>query len=85
MKPTIANVRKVAASYGAEVVADTLGRCINVDLPAGRVWAANDSHSVVGGVCPGEPMSEAYADLLEQMSYGVQECSDAQCEYCEGE
>lgn len=82
MKPTLANVRKVAALHGANIDIDTGGRGINIDLPAGRAWACNGEHTVCAYACLDEPIRHVYNDVLERMAEGTQDCDDAGCEWC---
>ncbi len=84
MKPTKANVAKVAASYGATL--DECGTFFNIDAPAGKVWDAHGGHSLhVETFRPADPAAwrtESYADALERMAYGLSPCEQDECDMC---
>lgn len=78
---TIAQLRKLAASYGATIeVLSGIGHYgVYADLPPGKHWQANDGI----GVCATSEKQEAHADLAEKMREGVCDCADPlTCEEC---
>ena len=83
VKPTLANVRREAERYGAEVEYGLSGRydTITIDLPAGKVWVANGCHCLSCSVVI-RLVADQYRDLLEQMAYGTDDCDDPECDFC---
>jgi HD superfamily phosphohydrolase YqeK len=86
-KVTLANVRKVAANYGATVDEQSSGRngrhfSVTVDLPAGKVWCATQSHTLSDGGFAGSDNSVFCADVIERMEMGTDVCEDEDCEIC---
>lgn len=78
MKP-YAQVTKAVNALGATIDRRSLasGRLV-IDAPQGQVWSANGSHALVA-----ECNDAGYADVLERMAYGLDVCTDLNCEMCE--
>lgn len=60
---------------------------IQIDTPKGKVFNANGCHTMVvlfrnHGGQSWKP--EAYADVVEQLKYGLGNCEDPDCDICEG-
>lgn len=73
-----------AAKYGAEVSQDD--RALMVDAPKGKVWKGNGTHCLVES-CENRGgqtwYAEAVKSLIERMAYGVEACTETDCDVCE--
>lgn len=79
---------RVAASYGATLDEQTLPAFFNADAPTDRVWAASGTHALCvaleqNGHKWAGLAAEVYADVLERMAYGLEDCDDPECDACE--
>jgi hypothetical protein len=89
---TLADVRREAAKHGAEVDEQGSGYSgryygVIVDLPAGKVWNANLSHSIYENspADRAEWRSGVCADAIDRMREGTSDCEDPDCEHCHPE
>lgn len=76
----------IATGYGATVEREDIGHhiTINIDLPVGKVWRSNSLHTVNCQTTIGFSV-QAWNDLLEDMSMGVEDCEDPLCDICHPE
>jgi hypothetical protein len=72
----------VAKSFGATVEIDPAGESvtINVDAPRYQVWKATQTHCLNDSTF--KPYKPDYSDLIERMNYGIEPCTDSECEWC---
>lgn len=72
---TLAKFRKAVESHGASyTVSDTHdGKLFFVDAPEGKEWGCNGATVFCCHHVQGWPISEAYADMIERMSYGLRD------------
>lgn len=96
---TLADVRRVAAKYGAVVDEQHSGPggrefSVIVDLYGGRTWKANGGcHGVYSSTYDGgaDDRSDCCRDAIEQMEHGTNDpeddgtCGDPECEWCHPE
>lgn len=87
-------VREAAKQHGAEVAMGKEGRftSLSITLPVGKLWSANDSHTLVGSWYGQvnkptwqEEKAECCQDFLDRMALGTHECDDAECDHCHPE
>lgn len=77
-------VENRAAELGCEF--EVLRRAPKLDC---QVWAPEGKrfelglHTLVGHQLPGRPLEQVFADMLERMSNGVEDCDDPNCDTCE--
>jgi hypothetical protein len=97
MKFTLRTLRIEAKKIGATVDDSTLrSGFINVDAPIGKVWACDGSihalcvwvnipdHSTLLGDRPDTKYrQESIQDALERMAYGLEDCTEPNCDVCE--
>ena len=55
---------------------------MNIDAPAGHVWASQYLHCVVA---TGFDKPELWADAIGLINYGLELCTDTDCETCNPE
>jgi hypothetical protein len=79
---TLSKLKKEAAKIGATVEQDRIGDTLNTEVfsPSGFRFASDSTHIFVD--CVYVPWKPDYADLLNRISYGLEPCEDAQCEWC---
>lgn len=79
-------LRDLAASFGADLVIDG-GRAPDLDAwtPAGVVWRSTGCHSLVYAGYPGQPIGDARREMFDEMSDGVEPCSNPECDTCHPE
>jgi hypothetical protein len=76
--------KATAKRMGAKVTVErprALAYDIEIEAPAGQRWRFDLKHSIVESGVGNE--AQAWADVLEQMSHGVEKCDEADCEWCE--
>jgi hypothetical protein len=81
MTATLRDVKKAAALIGATVVDDKAygtHEC-TVEAPHRYRWA-DGLHMFVD--CTNQPWKPDYQDLLDRMSYGIEPCTDPECDWC---
>lgn len=80
---TLAAVRKLAAKLGANVEDDKAGNTheCRVEAPHRKKWACRGVHEMVDASF--KPWKPDYADMLENMKFGLEDCDDPKCEWCE--
>lgn len=79
---TLATAKKVAAKYGATLVDDKVGnthecRC---EAPHRHIWKCSDLHELISSAY--RPWKPDYADIIDRMEYGIEPCTDPDCEWC---
>lgn len=79
---TLADVKKAAAKIGAKVEDDKSGNhhCLRVEAPFRKKWACRDVHEMVDET--NRPWKPDYADMLDNMNFGLDDCEDPDCEWC---
>ena len=80
---TLADVRKLAKKLGANVEDDRSGNhheC-RVEAPRRKKWACRGVHEMVDSCY--KPWKPDYADMLSNMQFGLEDCTDPDCEWCE--
>lgn len=91
MKPTMANLRRYAERIGATIDESSIDfGHICVDAPRGQVWMCDRIHGLAvhwetdsaGRACPKEWKDDAIEDVIDRMEYGLEDCTDADCEIC---
>jgi hypothetical protein len=83
---TLAKVKAVANKLGARVLHDKTfeDQCLSIEAPKGKIWKCGEIHEL----CTSHPlhekelMSELYSDAIDRMNYGVEDCPDQECEWC---
>jgi hypothetical protein len=75
-----------AAKVGATVDHDPETGAIYVDAPARKLWKCDFVHALCGQAC-NRGGQTWYADevreLLRRMSYGLDDCTEPDCDICE--
>ena len=81
-----AAARKLARKLGAKIESGPSGRwyTLIVDAPVGMTWNANGCHGLYGGCYMGEKSwrDAAWADILDEMQYGISPCENEDCDMC---
>ncbi len=79
--------RKEVSDRGAEIDGQSFGNgTLNIDAPAGHVWAANGCHTicVVFENFIGQSWkTKAFDEAHELMAYGLEVCDDPNCDVCD--
>jgi hypothetical protein len=81
---TLRNVKALAKRLGAKVEDGKVGfahEC-RVESPHRKRWACDGIHELVDSA--NRPWKPDYADLLDRMSHGLEDCI-GDCEWCDGE
>jgi hypothetical protein len=56
---------------------------IKCEAPKGKIWACSLVHEIISAKEKTEdPRCELWDDMLDRMSYGVEDCEDVECEWC---
>lgn len=89
MQSVKAKFEKALQDAGGEVDLECLrDDVLVVDLPAGRCWNANGSHSITCGLedvrAWETEMNEAYREVTKDILLGTGECTETRCDWCEG-
>ena len=84
---TLAQVKAIAAKWGAKVEVTDSGRYRTIEIFAtnGKVWGSNFCHSLTSELRPGESkewQSDVFAGLINDMRYGLDDCNETDCEIC---
>ncbi len=81
---TLKEVKRVAAKLGAKVEDDRDGNTheCRVEAPHRKKWACRGVHEMVD--ITNRPWKPDYADILANMEFGLEDCTDPDCEWCEG-
>lgn len=84
MKNGMSDLRKAATKLGATVeVSDGYMLSVNVDAPERMIWRADGGHCLTSTCYRGKgATAEVVADLLDRMAYGIEACTEPDCEYC---
>ena len=77
-------VRCAADKLGATIEDQKIGghHTCEVFAPHGYLWKATGNHCLTDSCF--RPWKPDYADLLARMSYGIEPCTDTQCDWCDG-
>lgn len=83
---TAAQFNRELEKHGATLDVEMLDAdVLQVDAPRGKVFIGNGCHTIVVQYRNRGSQSwkhEAYADVAATMSYGIEECSDPECDIC---
>ena len=81
---TLREVKTVASFLGATVEDDKSGQTheCRVEAPHRKRWKCCDIHELIA--CTNRPWKPDYADLIERMAYGLEDCV-GDCEWCDEE
>lgn len=82
LKPTRRNLLNKIASLEAIFHQHSDGMGFSIEAPRGFVWSAMHVHEIIFNWNDGCPIQVLYADALDRMSYGIEPCHDAECEWC---
>lgn len=79
------NLRKLkalAVKLGATVEVDRIGDTVSCDVfsPPGKFWCEGSTHILCEHAYL--PWKPDYAELISRMGYGLEDCTDAECEWC---
>jgi len=76
------NVKARAKQLGAKVEDDKCGNTheCRVEAPHRKVWRAFGCHEIID--CTNRPWKPDYADILNSMDYGLDDCIDNECDWC---
>lgn len=79
---TLRQLKAEAKRLGAEVNDEKIGysHMCEVIAPAGKFWSEGDTHIMVSDCY--QPWKPDYEDLLSRMGYGVEDCTDPDCDWC---
>jgi hypothetical protein len=81
---TLSDLKRVARKLdpNIEVTQDIIGDsyCVEVISPPGFMFSCGDLHILVDHTY--RPWKPDYADLIERLGYGLEECTDPECEWC---
>ena len=82
---TLRQLRAAASKLGATVEDTKIGHSHTCEViaPDGKFWAEGDVHCMVDTTS--QPWKPDYEDLLSRMSYGLEECTDPDCDWCHPE
>lgn len=79
---SLREVRALAVKLGAKVEDEKSGNhheC-RVEAPHRKVWACRGVHEMID--CTNRPWKPDYADMLSGMKFGLEDCTDPECEWC---
>lgn len=79
---TLKQVKAAAAKLGAKVEDDKIGdthEC-RVEAPHRKKWACRGVHEMVDSA--NRPWKPDYADMLASIEFGLEDCTDPDCEWC---
>lgn len=81
---SLKDVKALAKSLGAKVEDDKSGHTheCRVEAPHRKRWAGEGIHELID--CTNRPWEPDYADLLDRMNYGLEDCADPECDWCTG-
>jgi hypothetical protein len=82
---TLRHVKAHAALIGAKVEDDRSGQTheCRIEAPKGKVWKSDFIHEMID--CSNRPWKPDYADLMNRMHYGIEDCTDPDCDWCHPE
>lgn len=80
---TLKQVKALAATLGASVEDERCGNFheCRVEAPHRKRWKCDGIHELVDST--NRPWKPDYADMLDRMNFGVEDCTDPECEWCE--
>jgi hypothetical protein len=78
-------IKQLAEKLGATVENTKCGATheCRVEAPKGKLWAEGNVHELVDAAYL--PWKPDYIDLLSRMNYGLEDCNNPECEWCNGE
>lgn len=91
VKPTLANVKRLAAKLGATVdyersrpPFEKFPR-IHIDLPTGKHWVENETNTIIddGAEDTTSERAAMFYRVIEAMLCGVEDCPYSGCENCD--
>jgi hypothetical protein len=80
---TLKQVKVLAKKLGAKVEDDKYGlihEC-RVEAPHRKLWKCCCIHELIDNT--NQPWKPDYADVIARMEYGLEDCIDINCEWCE--
>lgn len=79
---TLRKLKTLAASMGATVEDQKIGlaHCCEVFSPKGKMFSCDSIHILVDETH--QPWKPDYSELMRRMSYGLDDCEDPECEWC---
>jgi hypothetical protein len=82
---TLRQVKAAALKIGANVDDHKSGNChtCTVEAPHRKKWACRGVHEMVDET--NQPWKPDYADMLDNMNFGLEDCEDPDCEWCNEE
>lgn len=84
---SVYELEKFSKRQGGTVVCESSGRMhvYQCESPAGKVWSASQTHClrVEWRDKNSQEREDAVKDAIRCMSYGVEECTNLDCDYCE--
>ena len=77
-------IMAAAKKFGAKVEDDKCGYShdCRIEAPHRKVWACDGIHELVDSAYI--PWKPDYDSLLSRMNHGLEDCTDPDCEWCEG-
>lgn len=84
MKKTVKQEVISRASALGVNIDDSMNDEIKCEAPHRKIWSCSFIHELVCAKDSKEPKSVIWKDLLERMSYGLEDCTDDNCEWCNG-
>lgn len=85
-KPSLPALRRAVTALGGVVtVSEGRGLTVTCDAPAGCLWSSDGTHALVeatSGPGPASWRAELVAALLDRVAYGVEPCTDPDCDVC---
>lgn len=84
-KVSLQKVKQLAHKLGATVEDDKCGHTheCRVEAPKGKIWSSDFIHELIDST--NRPWRPDYNSLLSRMNYGVENCPDLECEWCNPE
>lgn len=83
MGKTLRDVKALAKKLGAKVEDDKIGETheCRVEAPYRKKWACRGVHEMVDSCF--RPWKPDYDDMIACMEFGLEDCDDHDCEWCE--
>lgn len=81
LHPTMQSVYAKVKRLGGSI--DLGDERINLDAPAGKVWAANLCHTIACAPRRGDKRNDYALDLMVDVDAGLTDCTVPDCDICE--
>jgi len=84
-KQVLTQIKKMGCTVDEKNRDDDL---LVIDAPRGKVFACINSHCLIQPLVDEfnpKPRSEAYTAILSDLSYGLKDCEDPECDICHSE